>query len=212
MMTYLPRAATMPPMRALPYPFSVTLTTRAPSASASCWLPSVLPLSAIRTSPLIPLSVRNPIALRTHVATVSASLRQGMTTVSSTSSPSARIYGASISCWPVLSPGRVRLLRVMPVTAPRAQKASRKGSFRSLLARTWSGNRLFILVMVPAALLRIDAELGYRWQVWFNDSFDYVQNTVHFSLDPTRPSGYSMFLKALEVFRTYATVTILQHL
>jgi hypothetical protein len=86
------------------------------------------------------------------------------------------------------------------------------GSIRSLLARTWSGNRLFILAMVPAALLRIDAELGYRWQVWFNDSFDYVQNTVHFSLDPTRPSGYSIFLKALEVFRTYALVTILQHL
>src|SRR5690348_13151359 len=59
-------------------------TTRAPASSASCWLPSVLPLSATRTSPLIPLSARNPIALRTHVATVSASLRQGMTTVSST--------------------------------------------------------------------------------------------------------------------------------
>jgi len=76
------------------------------------------------------------------------------------------------------------------------------GSIRSLLARTWSGNRLFILVMVPAVLLRIDAELGYRWQVWFNDSFDYVQNTVKFQLDPTRPSGYSIFLKVLEPFRT----------
>jgi hypothetical protein len=86
------------------------------------------------------------------------------------------------------------------------------GSIRSLLARTWSGNRLFILVMVPAVLLRIDAELGYRWQVWFNDSFDYVQNTVKFQLDPTRPSGYSIFLKVLEPFRTYALVTILQHL
>ena len=42
-----------------------------------------------RTLPLIPLADRNPIALRTHVATVSASLRHGMTTVSSTfSSPS----------------------------------------------------------------------------------------------------------------------------
>jgi hypothetical protein len=39
-----------------------------------------------------------------------------------------------------------------------------------------------------------------------------VQNTVHFSLDPTRPSGYSIFLKILEPFRTYAIVTILQHL
>jgi len=66
--------------------------------------------------------------------------------------------------------------------------------------------------MIPAVLLRIDAELGYRWQVWFNDSFDYVQNTVHFSLDPTRVSGYSIFLKILEPLHSYAVVTILQHL
>jgi hypothetical protein len=67
-------------------------------------------------------------------------------------------------------------------------------------------------VLIPAVLLRVDAELGYRWQVWFNDSFDYIQNTVHFSLDPTRPSGYSIWLKILEPFHTYALVTILQHL
>ncbi len=84
MMTYVPLAAMMPPISALPYPLSLMGTTRAPASSASCWLPSVLPLSATRTSPSIPLSARNPIALRTHVATVSASLRQGMTTVSST--------------------------------------------------------------------------------------------------------------------------------
>ncbi len=83
---------------------------------------------------------------------------------------------------------------------------------RSLLVRTWSGNRLFVIVMIPAVLLRADAELGYRWQVWFNDSFDYVQNTVHFNLDPTRPSGYSIFLKLLQPFHSYLLITILQHL
>jgi hypothetical protein len=66
--------------------------------------------------------------------------------------------------------------------------------------------------MIPAVLLRVDAELGYRWQVWFNDSFDYVQNTVHFDLDPTRVSGYSIFLKILEPLHSYAAITILQHL
>jgi len=67
-------------------------------------------------------------------------------------------------------------------------------------------------VLTPAVLLRVDAELGYRWQAWFNDSFEYVQNTVHFQLDPTRVSGYSMWLKVLQPFHTYAVVTILQHL
>src|SRR5215469_4791523 len=62
-------------------------TTRAPASSASCWLPSVLPLSATTTSPLIPLSAMNFTALRTQVATVSASLRHGITTVSSTWTP-----------------------------------------------------------------------------------------------------------------------------
>jgi len=61
-------------------------------------------------------------------------------------------------------------------------------------------------------LLRIDAELGYQWHAWFNDSFQYVQNTVHFNLDPTRVSGYSIWLKILQPLHTYAVVTILQHL
>jgi hypothetical protein len=100
----------------------------------------------------------------------------------------------------------------MPVTTPRAQTASRIGSIRSLLLRIWNGHRLFVIVLIPAVLLRVDAELGYRWQVWFNDSFDYIQHTVQFQLDPTRPSGYSIWLKILEPFHTYALVTILQHL
>jgi len=58
----------------------------------------------------------------------------------------------------------------------------------------------------------VDAELGYRWQVWFNDSFDYIQNTVRFQLDPTRPSGYSIWLKILQPFHSYLLITILQHL
>ena len=81
-----------------------------------------------------------------------------------------------------------------------------------LAARAWSGHRLFIIVLTPAVLLRVDAELGYRWHAWFNDSFQYVQNTVHFNLDPTRVSGYSIWLKILQPLHTYAVVTILQHL
>src|ERR1700732_3513372 len=74
---------------------------------------------------------------------------------------------------------------------------------RWLAARTWSGHRLFIIVLTPAVLLRVDAELGYRWQAWFNDSFQYVQNTVYFNLDPTRVSGYSIWLKILQPLHTY---------
>jgi len=113
-------------------------------------------------------------------------------------------------------------LRVMPAAPSREPSTRGAWSIRSarsrwdrargLAARTWSGHRLFIIVLTPAVLLRADAELGYRWQNWFNDSFEYVQNTVHFTLDPTRVSGYSIGLKFLQVFHSYAAVTILQHL
>jgi hypothetical protein len=113
-------------------------------------------------------------------------------------------------------------LRVMPEATSREPSARRAWSVRagepgwagvrSLAARIWSGHRLFVIVLIPAVLLRADAELGYRWQAWFNDSFEYLANTVHFSLDPTRVSGYSVWLKILEPLHSYALITILQHL
>jgi hypothetical protein len=113
-------------------------------------------------------------------------------------------------------------LRVMPEAASRAPSArrgwpvqpadSRLQRARALAARVWSRHRLFVIAAIPAVLLRADAELGYRWQAWFNDSFEYLANTIHFNLDPTRASGYSVFLKILEPFHSYALITILQHL
>jgi len=79
--------------------------------------------------------------------------------------------------------------------------------FQRALAR----NKLFAILMVLAALLRIDAELGYRWQSWFNDSWNYVDTAVTLSLDPTRPSGYSFFLWVLKPFHSFAIVTVSQH-
>ena len=73
-------------------------------------------------------------------------------------------------------------MRVMPAAPSREPSARRAwsnrstnprlGGFRSLAARTWAGHRLFVIVLIPAVLLRADAELGYRWQAWFNDSFE----------------------------------------
>jgi hypothetical protein len=74
-----------------------------------------------------------------------------------------------------------------------------------------SRNRLFAVALVIAALLRIDAELGYRWQSWFNDSWDYLDTAVTLKLDPTRTSGYSLYLWLLKPFHSLALVTISQH-
>ena len=47
-------------------------------------------------------------------------------------------------------------------------------AIRRAATRLLSENRLFAIALIPAVLLRVDAELGYRWQSWFNDSFSYV--------------------------------------
>jgi hypothetical protein len=79
-------------------------------------------------------------------------------------------------------------------------------------ARLIGGNKLFAVALIPALLLRVDAELGYRWQVWFNDSFSYLITAVKLTPDAERPSGYPVFLWLLSPFRSYLLVTALQHL
>jgi hypothetical protein len=91
MTTYRPLAAAIPPMSALPYPRRLTATTRAPSAAAIVGDPSLLPLSATTTSPAIPAAAIVSSAERTQAPTVSASLRQGITTEHSTGSTASVI-------------------------------------------------------------------------------------------------------------------------
>jgi hypothetical protein len=71
---------------------------------------------------------------------------------------------------------------------------------------------LFALALIPAVLLRVDAELGYRWQSWFNDSFSYVSAAVTLTPDTSRPSGYPVYLWLLSPFHSYFLVTASQHL
>jgi len=114
---------------------------------------------------------------------------------------------------------RVTLLR-LPGSFRRGRPTAAEGSrgrfasafspaaIRSMIA----GNRLFALVLIPAIALRADAELGYQWQSWFNDSFQYMGDVIGIHPDVTRPAGYAVFLKILEPLHSYAAVTILQHL
>jgi hypothetical protein len=79
-------------------------------------------------------------------------------------------------------------------------------------ARLIAGNRLLAAALVPALLLRVDAELGYRWQSWFNDSFSYVRAAVTLTPGTTRPSGYPVYLWLLSPAHSYLLVTASQHL
>ncbi len=78
--------------------------------------------------------------------------------------------------------------------------------------RLLAGNRLFAAALVPALALRAAAELGYRWQSWFNDSFSYVRAAVTLTPSTTRPSGYPLYLWLLSPAHSYLLVTASQHL
>ncbi len=79
-------------------------------------------------------------------------------------------------------------------------------------ARVIAANRLFTGVLLVAAALRADAELGYRWQSWFNDSFSYLRAAVTLTPGTTRPSGYPVYLWLLSPAHSYLLVTASQHL
>src|ERR1700757_5465706 len=83
--------------------------------------------------------------------------------------------------------------------------------WRSLI-RLIAGTRLFAAALVPAIALRADAELGYRWQSWFNDSFSYVRAAVTLTPGTTRPSGYPVYLWLLSPAHSYLLVTASQEL
>jgi hypothetical protein len=79
----------------------------------------------------------------------------------------------------------------------------------ALLSRHW----LFAAALVPAIVLRAIAMFGFRWALWFNDSYQYLQFTTGgFRPDPTRPSGYSVYLRLLGPLHSFAVVTVSQHL
>src|SRR6202012_4167970 len=80
------------------------------------------------------------------------------------------------------------------------------------ITRLLAGNRLFAASLVPALALRVPAELGFRWQSWFNDSFSYVRAAVTLTPNTTRPSGYPVYLWLLSPAHSYLLVTASQHL
>ena len=76
----------------------------------------------------------------------------------------------------------------------------------------WRDHRVFLVVLGVAFVLRVIAMLGYRWAMWFNDSYEYVGAALHLQPHNIRPSGYSVMLKALQPLHSFAVVTIVQHL
>ncbi|GAA3200928.1 hypothetical protein [Actinocorallia longicatena] len=81
-------------------------------------------------------------------------------------------------------------------------------SVRSFCAR----HRVFLAVLAVAFALRVITTLGFRWALWFSDSYDYLDVAIHPRPDPVRTFGYPFLLMVLKPFHSVGVVVALQHL
>ncbi len=73
-------------------------------------------------------------------------------------------------------------------------------------------HRVFLALLGLALLLRIITLLGYRWAIWFPDSYPYVDVALHPRPDPVRTFGYPLLLMVLRPLHSVGAVVVVQHL
>ncbi|WP_241564687.1 hypothetical protein [Nonomuraea polychroma] len=105
-------------------------------------------------------------------------------------------------------PARSGLGRLLRDAAQGPVAAAADGRLAGVVRR----HRWFLVVLAVGTLLRALAMLGYRPALWFPDSYTYIVTVFRPRPDLVRPAGYSMFLKLLEPFHSFAAVTAAQHL
>jgi hypothetical protein len=74
-------------------------------------------------------------------------------------------------------------------------------------------NRLFVGALTVGAVLRLLAVLGYPGALWFyGDSYIYLGAALRPQPNPSKTTGYSLFLQALLPLHSLTLVVVLQHL
>lgn len=84
--------------------------------------------------------------------------------------------------------------------------AATAGRARKLVTANWP----FIVVVAVAAALRCVVMLGYPPIIWFNDSYNYLEDAVSKTPDVVRSDGYPLLLFILLPFRSLTLVAALQ--
>ncbi|GAA2426707.1 hypothetical protein GCM10010191_44050 [Actinomadura vinacea] len=79
---------------------------------------------------------------------------------------------------------------------------------RAFLTAHWP----FLILLGLGVALRVLTVLGYRWAMWFPDSFEYLAGALDPEPHPARPGGYAFFLWALRPFHSFELLIVLQHL
>jgi hypothetical protein len=90
--------------------------------------------------------------------------------------------------------------------------ARRAGALPAAAVRVVAGHRLFAVLLVAAAALRVVVQIAYRPALFFyGDSFAYLENTARLQPEPIRPFGYPLLLRAVLVIHDLAAVPAVQH-
>ena len=96
-------------------------------------------------------------------------------------------------------------------TGPADAVADRSRRQRVLAAV--ASHRYGVLLVAVAACLRLIACLGYQPAIeFFGDSYDYLANARHLTLQTWHPLGYPVFLRALSWTGSLLAVPVVQHL
>jgi hypothetical protein len=94
---------------------------------------------------------------------------------------------------------------------PGQQQPPGRGSpLPARLARSAASHWPFGLVLLAAVVVRIVVILGYPPILWFNDSYNYIQDAVTHIPDEIRQNGYPFLLDLLEPLHGWYPVALLQ--
>ena len=97
--------------------------------------------------------------------------------------------------------------RVIPDQQPPEQE---RGSRLTRLIRPVATHWQFTIVLAAAVVMRIIVILGYPPVLWFNDSYNYIQDAITHKPDVVRPNGYPFLLDLLLPLHSMYLVAILQ--
>ena len=96
--------------------------------------------------------------------------------------------------------------RVVPGQQPPEERVSRLTRLTRPAVTHWQ----FSIVLLAAIVVRIIVILGYPPILWFNDSYNYIQDAVTHTPDVVRPNGYPFFLDLLLPLHSMYPLAVLQ--
>ena len=96
--------------------------------------------------------------------------------------------------------------RIVPGQSPAEEPSPRLARLARPAFKHWQ----FTIVVLAAIVVRVIVMLGYQPILWFNDSYNYIEDAITHVPDEVRPNGYPFFLDLLLPLHSLYPVALLQ--